>query len=380
MQSSPPNLFESLFDFHPREDHTPRENFLTEAFAYLLRTDQAVCNRWLSVLFGKSVEDATCEITTRQTEKDLDADTSIYPDLLIDGQFSDGVAFAVYCEHKWDSHCNHAQLRKYSKVCEKKGTHARLVFVGANYKQKREAEACFPDKSCKCLLWEDVFNALVGLPNKSAILTEFLAFMKRHGLSPGQPLTVETMTAFLQASEFIKSLLNFGNKLHTDYSWDFIPRRFHASNYVHDAYGRVGIRFETEEWKPALTVGFLYDVTDHKVAFVNRDRGIDLVLRIEAMPKDTKNIQPALDVIQSKRSELKKTAPSVLVKGERGNGNAYSVLIVRDCLADVIGKAKTQADQLVAIHERLGTWLHVLFDDGTLERAFKKCGLNSGIK
>jgi hypothetical protein len=142
----------------------------------------------------------------------------------------------------------------------------------------------------------------------------------------------------------------------------------------------VGIRFETEEWKPALTVGFLYDVTDHKVVFVDRARGIDLLLRIEAMPKDTKNIQPTLDVIRAKRSELKKTASSVLLKGERGNGNAYSVLILRECLADVIDNAKTQAHQLMAIHNRLSTWLGVLFDDGSLEKALKKCGLNSGAK
>jgi hypothetical protein len=321
MQPSPPNLFESLFDFHPREDHTPRENFLTEAFAYLLRTDQAVCNQWLSVLFGKNVEEATCDIFTRQTEKDLDADTSIYPDMLIDGQFSDGFPFAVYCEHKWDSPCNPDQLRKYRKVCDKKGTHARLAFVGANHKQKREAETCFPDKSCKCFLWEDVFNALDTICDKTVILTEFLAFMKSHGLSPGQPLSVERMTAFLQASDFVKSLLNLVNKLNANYSWGDIPERFHASNYVHDAWGRVGIRFETEEWRPALTIGLLYDETDHKVTLVNRSRGIDLLLRIEAQPKNTKNIQPVLDALEAKRKELKKTAGSVLLKGERGNGN-----------------------------------------------------------
>ena len=104
------------------------------------------------------------------------------------------------------------------------------------------------------------------------------------------------------------------------------------------------------------------------------------MLRIEAMPKDTKNIQPAADVLQAKRTELKKNASSVLLKGERGNGNSYTLLIIQECLADVIGGAETQADQLVAIHERLGTWLHVLFDDGTLERAFKKCHLDSGMK
>jgi hypothetical protein len=142
----------------------------------------------------------------------------------------------------------------------------------------------------------------------------------------------------------------------------------------------VGIRFETEQWRPALTVGFLYDETDHKVTFVNRDKGIDLLLRIEAMPKDSKNVQPALAVLDGKRKALKRSAASVLLKGEHGNGNAYSVLIVQDCLADVIENANTLEDQLAAIHGRLTTWLRVLFDDGSLEKAFKKCGLDSGTK
>lgn len=72
------NLFSSLFEFHPREGHTPKENFLTEAFAYILRTDEDVLNVWLSKLLGKSIERATCEIRTRQTEADLETETSIY--------------------------------------------------------------------------------------------------------------------------------------------------------------------------------------------------------------------------------------------------------------------------------------------------------------
>jgi hypothetical protein len=188
------------------------------------------------------------------------------------------------------------------------------------------------------------------------------------------------MAAFLQAADFVKSLLNLAHKLQANYPWDGIPQRFHANNYVHDAWGRVGIRFETKDWKPAITVGFLYDESDHRVTLVNRDKGIDLLLRIEAMPKDTKNLGPALDVLKAKQKELKRTAASVLLKGERGNGNAYSLLIVRDCLGGVIGQAKSQADQLTAIHKKLTTWLEILFKDGRIKDAFKKMGLDSGMK
>jgi hypothetical protein len=130
------------------------------------------------------------------------------------------------------------------------------------------------------------------------------------------------MIAFLQGADFVPSLLNLAHKLQANYPWNAIPERFHTNTDVGNAYGRVGIRFATKDWKPWLTVGFLYDVSDHRVTLVNSEKGIDLLLRIEAYPKHTKNLGPALEVLKAKQNELKKTAPSVLLKGERGNGNS----------------------------------------------------------
>ena len=375
---SRPNIFESLFEFHPRDDHTPKENFLTESFAYILRTDAAACESWLSTIFGMEVKGATMNIDTRRAEIDEDGLTSIYPDMLIHGELREEQPVAVYCEHKWDSDCNLEQLRKYKRVTEKQGTHARLVFVGATHRQKAEASKFLPVE--RCLLWEDAFAAFERVSDKSDILKELLDFMKIQGLGPGEPITVLQMQAFLKAGDFLNSLQSLANKLNTNFSWEVIPKRFHANRYVHDAYGRVAIRFETPDWKPAMSLGFLHDESDHGVSFVDRNRGIDLLLRIEVEPRNSKNAQPALDVLAEKRKALNKTAASVLLKGERGNGNNYSLLIVRDCLADVIKDAQSSTDQLNAIHNKLTGWLEILFADGKLEAAFKKSSLDSGMK
>src|SRR5262249_24158199 len=146
----------------------------------------------------------------------------------------------------------------------------------------------FEDNGCACFLWEDVYRVLDEIDEKSTLLSEFLDFMKSQGLSPAPPLTVEVMKAFLKASDFLESLMNFASKLNNDYPW-VLPGRFHEENYVHDAWGRVGIRFETKDWKPSITLGFLYDESNHAVTFVNREKGIDLMLRIEAEPRDTGN-------------------------------------------------------------------------------------------
>lgn len=129
-----------------------------------------------------------------------------------------------------------------------------------------------------------------------------------------------------------------------------------------------------------MAVGFLYDGNDHKVNLINPERGIDLFLRIEACPEDTRNFQPTSAVLKGKRAALQKTAASVLLKGEPGNGNPHSVLIVRECLADVIDGTHTAAEQLEKILKQFEKWLRVLFHDGKLEEAFRKSGLDSGME
>jgi hypothetical protein len=381
IKTSHPNLFESLITFRSRKHHTPRENFLTESFAYLLRIDECVCNRWLSVLLNKNIERAMCKIATRQRERD--EGRQIIPDMLIYAQFSKRESICLYFEHKWDSPCNEEQLKKYKNFVKKKGDGARLFFVGATREEQSKAVEYFQDKACACFLWEDVYRALNDIPNKSGILNEFLGFMDSQGLGPEQPITVESIKKALPQASYLKSLLKVANKLNDNYQpWDIIPKRFHTYNFVQKAYGRVGIRFETEDFKPGITIGFLYDGKNHEVALVNPEKGVDLMLRIEAYPRDTKDMEMfkhTLNVLKNKRKKLEENAASVLLKGEPGNGNAYSVLMVQDCLADVIGKEKDASDQLSEIYTRLNIWLEILFKDGKLEEGFQASGLDSGM-
>lgn len=380
------NLFESLFTFHPRESRTPKENFLTEAFAYFLKKDENARNRWLSFLLGEEIGTAKCSIDTRATEQDPETGEHIYPDLRICGQLSGKETFTLYCEHKWDSPFDPKQWTRYERLTEqKKGKCTHLVFVGANPRQRQDAKKCSRSHLWKCVLWEDVYAELDGVLGKSTMGKEFLDFMKNHGLSPGEPITLQKMKAFLQGPSLIPLLKNLAEKLNNEYTWEEVPRRFRAGSSVEDVRGngRVVIWFIAGgEYNPgpAITLGFLYDEKDHKVTLVNRDKGIDLLLRIEAHPKHTENIEPTLRVLREKKMKLSKTAASVLLKGEGGNGNPHSVLIVRDCLADVIGNAKTVDQQLDAIHSRLASWLQDLFKDGRLDRALIRSGLNSGVK
>jgi len=189
------------------------------------------------------------------------------------------------------------------------------------------------------------------------------------------------MVAFIQSSDFLTTLEHCANKLNNDFDWDFFPKRYRSEEgrAVTNRWGRMAIEFTTPQWKPTITVGFLVDERDHKVSFVNRQKGIDLLLRIEASPSDQKNIGPALAELDRKRKKLSGRAASALLFREGGNGNTHSLLIVRSCLGNVIEKAATQQEQLEAIYQTLKGWGEILFADAALEKAFKQAGLDSGM-
>src|SRR2546425_3565120 len=129
------------------------------------------------------------------------------------------------------------------------------------------------------------------------------------------PIELPTMLAFIQASGFVTSLEHSANKLNDEFEWDFFPKRYRGDKGrdVTDRWGRIAIEFATPAWKPTITVGFLIDEGDHKVSFVKRQKGIDLLLRIEATPSDQKNIEPAITELDRKRKKLRGLAASALL-------------------------------------------------------------------
>jgi len=313
---------------------------------------------------GQPVKSKTWEVTTRQTELGHEG-APVFPDMRISGVLHNGKPFDLYSEHKWDSPCNSAQIQKYLKIAEQRGDYCRLAFIGASGRQKRDAESADSKMKGKVFLWANVFQALESIKSKPEVLVHFLDFMKIHGLSPGRPIDSATMVAFIQSADFLTTLEHCANKLNDDFDWGFFPKRYRndEGRAVTNRWGRIAIEFATPQWRPTITAGFMIDERNHRVAFVDRQKGIDLLLRIAASPSDQKNIGPALAELDRKRKQLSGFAASALLLRERGNGNTHSLLIVRHSLADVIHNASTQHQQLEAIYDTLKRWGEILFAD-----------------
>jgi len=379
MNNPSPNLFNALFQFHPREGHTPQENFLSEAFAHVLATCDTANDAWLSLAMDRPVHAAQSYVTTRESEHD-EENVTLFPDMRVKGVLKNGEPFDLSSEHKWGSPCDPSQIKRYLKVLNQ-GSNRRFVFICATYRQKRGAVDSDPRMKGKVILWEDIFQKFNLIQNKPDILVQFLDFMKTHGLSPAVPIELAAMVGFIKASGFLTSLQHSANKLNDDFDWEFFPKRYlgNKTRNVTDRWGRIAIEFATPDWKPTITVGFLYNERDHGVSFVNRQKGIDLLLRIETGQDEQKNISPALAELRRKQKRLSNLAASALLLHDSGNDNDHSLLIVRSCLGNVIEKAVTQQEQLEAIYGIVKGWGETLFGDGALERAFKEAGLDSGL-
>src|SRR6202000_929798 len=101
--------------------------------------------------------------------------------------------------------------------------------------------------SGKAFLWADVFQAMDSIQNKPDLLCQLLTFMKKHGLSPGEPIEPAKMRGFVQSKGFLATLEHCANKLNNDFEWNFFPQRYLCDDgrAVNSKWGRMAIEFAT---------------------------------------------------------------------------------------------------------------------------------------
>jgi hypothetical protein len=349
----------------------------------VLKTSEPACDAWLSRVLKRPVESRSRKILTRNSERL--GDSVVFPDMLIEAELADGNGKCeiIYAEHKWDANCDPGQLQKYFDVAKGRSGDALVIFIGSRLDQLRAAKdtRLGPEqrKLDGCFLWEDVFTTLQAVPEKDEVFRQFLAFMKTHGLNPGDPLSPNGLVALLEAPKAKLGIHRAIERL-SEMDWGLVPCRYRATpEIIYEKWGCTSLIMAAPAWRPTVAIGFLLDTVDHAVALTNPAKGIDLMLRIAAPPDSLRpeRIQPALAVLEQKLPELKQVASSALLVRQKGNGNPWSLLMMQSCLADVIAGAKAESEsaQHEEIYRVLTEWLKILFGDGALEASLLASGL-----
>jgi hypothetical protein len=151
------NLFLRLFTYRLRDGHTPKENFLTEGFAYVLSSDRRLHGPVVEKLTGGAVTGSTVDrIETQTLRTDSAFAERCIPDAVIYGSDESGAPFELWLENKWDAQFRGEQLERYLKVisggaAQSPRTPIHLTFIAHNPRTagraKRVLEGRFQTRS-----------------------------------------------------------------------------------------------------------------------------------------------------------------------------------------------------------------------------------------
>ena len=280
------------------------------------------------------------------------------------GHYRTGKSFLIIVENKWDSNANMEQLKAYRRL--EQGS--RLVFVSPSAAQNALA---LPD--CDSVFrWDQVFAELRAFGDADQNVASFLEFLNEQGLGPQEPLSLDQIAAYVHAARVPQCCYALADHLASKrWPWDFLPAGLGAVENRHPQtlrWGRVGIEFYFENWRPDIFAGFLLDgKSDHKLELVDATKGIDLILLVEA---DRPATRVSGDAIRAAAQRIL-TVPNTVALNQDQVKSKWRKLVVQSTIADVIVGKNTAEQQTRAIYDRFAEWGRVLFEDGTLESAFR---------
>jgi len=267
------SLLTALRNFRPREGLYPLENFITEAFAWLLINREGFGRFYLSKVRHRMELDAVAidrpiEWTTRLNLR------GVFPDLVA---VVGGATYYIF-EHKVWSPLHHNQLANYRGAAESEygpENYHLILVTGGRHQFDQE-----PDLA---LCWHEIHGWISEwLAHKECepdpLFEDFQALLESEGMGPPAPISHESILAYKPAMTLEPNLLSLVQRA-AHHGW---KERFpllapdpklpwHRSlPGGQDPWGRIGINLagEIDNWIPGCFLGFLLDPTDHCIEWL----------------------------------------------------------------------------------------------------------------
>jgi len=330
INSKKPNLFRQLLSYRPRAANDSRENFLTESFAYVLAMDPRFARHIMQAFVGDLF--AIKSVLSLRTQISLsDGEGRGFPDLMALVELEGGGRAQVWVENKWGSAADGKQLLRYLKKLERHEPDVpkHLVLLTPRH---TDAGVCPAQKfatKISHLSWSKI-HEVVRAHSAHTMTHDFETF-----LNEAQQLVVQPIT-LANAREYRRLLMN-------EEDWRVTHLREHLFDLcerVCDAlpenvlttdkkavlnWGRAGISL----FDSRVTLGVLHDPTDHATAYLNPERPLDLILRVEGPYKGRKKECVAVRAQLLPIAKALVTAGFACDQGQwRSNGN--TLLLAHD--------------------------------------------------
>jgi hypothetical protein len=378
------NLFVRLFSYYPRKDHSPEENFLTEAFAYVLATDPGVQGPLIEALTGGALRGARVDgVETQALHEDESFAGRCIPDAVITGKDASGQPFELWLENKWHAPWNDKQILLYDQMITgpkalARGRAVHLAFVAGHLDQVKLAKAQMATFNAAtgrtALAWSALHEVIAGAAAESTTAAQFAEFLSRNGLGAVDKITLVAARAFASRPAGAKVKGETGEQAglepHEKFKrqlqamcasiidqLDADRRAFAPDLRCHVGYGRVSAM--SQDLK--VSIGFLYDVQDHRTSFLDPDVPLDICARIQADPAGVSDnsLTARREAFTALREELEEIGFDCDPDAGRWRNNKHTVVLgqYRPGMPWDVASGVAQAEVLSDIFARTGQLL-----------------------
>jgi hypothetical protein len=356
------SLLVNLRKYRPRDKSDPLENFVTEAFAWLLRSSNKVTNAVVELVNENLIVPVEIgEDITISTQENF---AGKFPDML----FSTPEMTLVF-EHKVWSPLHSKQLENYRNFIAKKTDLYRLVLITARtYQHKQNPDAA--------LCWYQVYKKLdiVKLAIKDSQLNwaidEFLLLLRSEGLGPASPINPFAIEHYQEAIELEGQL---GNLIQQASHLNWPINSLFECGSLKSRYGRVGLEFckvspsGKRQWLPGIFCGFLLNGDDHLANDLLSD-GLKISIIIDFNEKGQKfypeNETYKLFLLELNDLINKHEGWKLSDRTTENNVslNKWHPLILVKSMADLFEGKNKLDEQITAFHQEISTVQNLLLE------------------
>lgn len=271
------SLLVNLRSYRPREGREYLENFITEAFRWIVSKTPSLEEEFLTLVnkrlgHEKSVEVGEHELTWH-TQFGLG---SKRPDMV-----SENSNNLLIFEHKIWSDSNKKQVATYKKLAEEHYPfHQNTVVLIV------PSRGGFQPSADACLCWHEIYTTMDFVLDtkdlnevEKAYISDFLELMDHEGIGPPAPISQVALRYFSDTAELPNSL----SQMYTQIAHERWARELQGYEIVEKGskWGRVGFYFHRNnsplKWSPAIAVCTLLDGNDH----CQKARVIDEPLKLQ---------------------------------------------------------------------------------------------------
>lgn len=277
------SLLASLRKYRPRENTNPVENFITEAFAWLLRNDDEL-DRYFINLIAQKLNDTDKKFSLPSGDISWSTQENyggVFPDME-----AKWPGMRLVFEHKIWAGLHANQLNNYREFHRNAGNDYRLILITGHHSQHAQD----PDLA---LCWHEIYVLLKNYLEvskqceKTWVIKDFLQLLKSEGLGPLAPISHTAIYHYREAIT-LRSQLEALMGIALKHQWAMSGYQSEIKNKE----GVLGIQFARQSadnnaqtsWVPGVFVGFVLDGWDHRIESRLKD-GLKMCLNISISRK-----------------------------------------------------------------------------------------------